>query len=245
MFKNVLPQNRKVYHGIRKTVFVLLMRLIQIKQQTNLCNLGCLRVDSPESFIKSHSAEKRFVANRPSLVCSRLSAFSLPVRRPAMDVPPAKYAFFVILLHFQRTDTLYITDSIGRCTGFVCFLCGLHYWLLLYCCWNTEDDSDKRRRIIQPFFIPLKLQVLLSFPLKKHGKVCGSCSCRLFSNSCCFTRGFGFLKLVFYSLDLQHCTVTSVGSLGDGSVALSSFLHNIQIYNQLLIHAKRFLFIIF
>ncbi|XP_062867386.1 A disintegrin and metalloproteinase with thrombospondin motifs 2 [Trichomycterus rosablanca] len=29
-----------------------------------------------------------------------------------MDVPPAKYAFFVILLHFQRTDTLYITDSI-------------------------------------------------------------------------------------------------------------------------------------
>lgn len=45
-----------------------------------------------------------------------------PLRGPAMDVTPG-YAFFIILLHFQHADTLYIANSIGTWRGFYC-----QYW---------------------------------------------------------------------------------------------------------------------
>ncbi|KAF4077273.1 hypothetical protein AMELA_G00206130, partial [Ameiurus melas] len=64
--------------------------------------------------LKESFKQKRFIANRPSLVCSQSPARALSslFPRPAMDVTPVKYAFIVILLHFQHTKALYITDSI-------------------------------------------------------------------------------------------------------------------------------------
>ncbi len=42
-----------------------------------------------------------------------------PLRGPAMDVTPG-CAFFIIFLHFQHADTLYIANSIGTWRCFYC-----------------------------------------------------------------------------------------------------------------------------
>lgn len=77
-----------------------------------------MRVDSTDSLKRVVQKE---TIHRESPITSLQSvarARALPLPRPAMDVTPAKYAFIIILLHFQHTETLYITDTIGMSKAF-------------------------------------------------------------------------------------------------------------------------------
>lgn len=55
-----------------------------------------------------------------------------PLRGPAMDVTPG-CAFFIIFLHFQHADTLYIANSIGT---WRCFYC--QFWSRLLYAGDTD-----------------------------------------------------------------------------------------------------------